>query len=217
MITNIIIFLIILQPITCAYRFRYRKRPTKSENPIPRSCKGIVEEIERLDNEHEVRLVCEQNNGARAILSVTKDWIKKKYGDGKFQSGRDVIDIPTGSENIDGVITNPIGTDFVLRRDTNCNERRKLVETTGKKTVLVVRVVALDESTTNSMDEISDNVFGSGLTHNDVVNLRSQYLLCSHGKLEFIKAAERNAVSSLSANIMNGVTEGGILKYSEFL
>jgi hypothetical protein len=52
----------------------------------------------------------------------------------------------------------------------------------GTKTVLVIRAIASDKSTTASESELSDDIFG---TFGDAVNLKSQYALCSDGKLQF--------------------------------
>ena len=60
------------------------------------------------------------------------------------------------------------------------NKTRKMQ--TGTKTVLVIRANASDISTTASESELSDDIFG---TSGDVVNLKSQYALCSDGKLHF--------------------------------
>jgi len=60
------------------------------------------------------------------------------------------------------------------------NNSRKLQ--TGTEKVLVIRAVASDASTTASESELSDDIFG---TSGDVVNLKSQYALCSDGKLQF--------------------------------
>jgi hypothetical protein len=49
---------------------------------------------------------------------------------------------------------------------------------TGTKTVLVIRANAMDKSTTASENELSDDIFG---TSGDVLNLKSQYALCSDG------------------------------------
>jgi hypothetical protein len=62
---------------------------------------------------------------------------------------------------------------------------------TGTKTVLVLRAVASDSSTTASESELSDDIFG---TSGDVVNLKSQYALCSDGKLQFQPLTTNNLV-----------------------
>jgi hypothetical protein len=61
----------------------------------------------------------------------------------------------------------------------NSNERKLQ---TGTKTVLVIRAIAFDASTTASEAMLSNAIFG---TSGDVVNLKSQYAQCSDGKLHF--------------------------------
>lgn len=64
------------------------------------------------------------------------------------------------------------------------NERRRRLNTSrkeGVKKVLVVRADAKGSSTTASAATLSDKIFG---TNGDNNTLRSQYLGCSHGKLD---------------------------------
>jgi hypothetical protein len=61
----------------------------------------------------------------------------------------------------------------------NSNERNLQTVT---KTVLVIRAIASDRSTTSSESVLSDDIFG---TSGDAVNLKSQYAECSDGKLQF--------------------------------
>jgi len=85
-------------------------------------------------------------------------------------------------------------------------DRRHLAQVEGVKTVLVVKIVANDGSCTYSKSELSDKVFGS---FGDAVNLASQYTACSHGKLNFTKAADR---SSTQDNIADGVVTVTVAK-----
>ena len=64
------------------------------------------------------------------------------------------------------------------------NDRRKLnssLRQEGIKKVLVVRADAQGSSTSASKEVLSDKIFG---TYGDTATLKSQYLGCSHGKLE---------------------------------
>lgn len=84
---------------------------------------------------------------------------------------------------------------------------RRLAET-GNKTVLVVRVVAADGSTSFSTSELSDAVFG---TDGDLVNLKSQYAACSYDQFNFNPAPNRAvAAGQVGTNIVNGATEVSI-------
>lgn len=65
-------------------------------------------------------------------------------------------------------------------------QRRKLA-VTGSKTMLAIRVEGPDSSTTANEAFISDSWFG---TSGDLVNLKTQYEACSHGKLNIIAAQD---------------------------
>lgn len=74
---------------------------------------------------------------------------------------------------------------------------RKL-STTGTKSVLAVRVVAPDASTTSTIAELSDEIFG---TSGDPINLQTQFEACSGGKLKMRPATDNSGI------IQNGVVE----------
>ena len=84
---------------------------------------------------------------------------------------------------------------------------RRLAQTVDvTRTVLVVRVIASDGSSTATPAQLSDSVFG---TDGDPVNLKSQYDACSYGKLNFIPAPDRTATGG-GVDIVNGATEVSI-------
>ena len=60
-------------------------------------------------------------------------------------------------------------------------KRRRSLSTTGTKRVLVIRVNAADTSTSATISELSNNIFG---TYGDTVTMKSQYNQCSYGKLQ---------------------------------
>jgi hypothetical protein len=85
---------------------------------------------------------------------------------------------------------------------------RKLAGTTGTKSVLVVRVVTSDKKNpTASLGALSNSVFGNNADGDgtDTVNLKSQYAVCSHNKLNFVEASDRNGSGGI--NIRNGAVE----------
>ena len=83
-------------------------------------------------------------------------------------------------------------------------DRRDLA-VTGTRSVLVVRVVAADTSTTQSVERLSNSVFGNGADGSvDPVTMRSQYLDCSYNQLEFVEATDRDGTD---INIRNGACE----------
>ena len=72
----------------------------------------------------------------------------------------------------------------------------------GSKSVLVVRVVSSDGAPTQSVERLSDSVFGNGVDGGaDAVTLRSQYLDCSYDQLEFKEATDQDGAN---INIRNG-------------
>ena len=79
------------------------------------------------------------------------------------------------------------------------------------KTVLVVRVIASDDSTTASEEELSDSVFG---TYGDEVNLKSQYEACSHGKMKIFPAPVRNGITDGKCFDIYSYVHKEILLYS---
>lgn len=70
---------------------------------------------------------------------------------------------------------------------------------TGSKTVLVVRVVISDGSTTANESELGNSVFGIA---GDSVTLASQFDACSHGQFKISPTANN---TGLSTSINNGV------------
>jgi hypothetical protein len=84
------------------------------------------------------------------------------------------------------------------------NERRNLAVVTGKRTILVVRVIAKNRATTAREGSLASAVF------DDSVNVAKQYKACSHGKLDFVKADDRairhNKKDHGETGISNGVT-----------
>ena len=60
------------------------------------------------------------------------------------------------------------------------SESRHLLST-GRQTVIVIRIVAVDAATTATEAQLSDDIFG---TSGDVLNLKSGYNKCSYGQLQ---------------------------------
>ena len=71
----------------------------------------------------------------------------------------------------------------------------------GTRSVLVVRVISNDSSTTASQERLSYSVFGTNTNDAWSVNLRTQYAACSHNKLIF-----QPAKGQPRHNITDGVT-----------
>jgi hypothetical protein len=82
------------------------------------------------------------------------------------------------------------------------------------RTVLVIRANNKGRSTTASEAQLSDDIFG---TQGDELNLKSQFLACSDGKLQFEPYRDFNVGGNdgvLAVNIMNGATSEDIVDAS---
>ena len=106
---------------------------------------------------------------------------------------------------LSGVTTLMAGSDAIIHEDgkmilvddaklefgeaeTSRRKSRYLVDTVDvTKTVLVVRVKASQESTTSSVNDLRNNVFGGG---GDIYNLKSQMEGCSYGRVKIEKPVD---------------------------
>jgi hypothetical protein len=166
------------------------------------------------NGEDELSPACELADGE--IVSITSDqgsaYWKQKMESGEFKSGQtEVSGCEFVQSPLDGVKTCFIQTegDRFLSNVVNTdnqeeNERRILAVVEGNKKILVVRVIAVGGTTTANEDELALNVF------DDSVNVAKQYKACSHGKLNVIKATDRDNTNNNADNgetsVMNGVT-----------
>ncbi|KAI2496202.1 Gametolysin peptidase M11 [Fragilaria crotonensis] len=66
--------------------------------------------------------------------------------------------------------------------DRTSMARGRHLLSTGRRTVIVIRIVAIDSATTASEAQLSDDIFG---TNGDGLNLKSGYNKCSYGQLQF--------------------------------
>jgi hypothetical protein len=153
-------------------------------------------------------LACETPDGrAYKVQAADEHFLKANFGTGLFISGETdiVFDDIAGSVLLD-LDSNEILSEgpptLVKKEAVGFGTRRNLINphTSGDKTVLVVRVIAADESTSLSEAELRDSVFGS--ENGDTVNLKSQYAACSHNKLNFIELQNKEGNTT---DITNGV------------
>lgn len=95
--------------------------------------------------------------------------------------------VALGKQMIMGLSTTT--TTSVKVQDKN---NRNLATVTGDKSILVVRINALGDSTSTTLSEerFSDSVFSNNADGNgaDARSLKTQYAACSHGKLNIIEA-----------------------------
>lgn len=106
--------------------------------------------------------------------------------------------------------------DWAIKR----HQKRVLSTVVGQRSLLVVRVVAPDASTTASVEELSDAVFG---TNGDRANLVTQFAACSNKQLTFTASNVTHAINgvitvSIQQNvkgIVNHVVRNAITKALE--
>lgn len=161
-------------------------------------CLGVVSDQLFVDRDD---LLCQTPSGMLYNVSSVGDaWINKRRLSGELISGETILELPYGTMLNTDTQTLEMETPPILRL-TQPRERRlrQLSKSLGDKTVLAVRVLASNSATSHSADELSQAVFGGP---NDQVNLKSQVLACSHGKLNFQKRPDLNGIDT---NIRNGV------------
>ena len=148
--------------------------------------------------EPDLELVCATPSGLYYTVPVDQDFIKKNFIEGPYEPGKTKLSFPGGA------MINPntakIVTPDVHPRLTHDKTQKGLrANAIGEYEYLVVRVIAIDDSTTLSESQLGDSVFG---TNGDPVNIKSQYGLCSHGKNIVVESADRIGNST---NIFQGV------------
>jgi hypothetical protein len=172
--------------------------------PLTEPCTAVVKEI--MSAVDRASLSCLTPSGKMySVPLVDTQWVRQKELQGELFSGETSLDIPANtmidSETQTLQLDTLPGLLNIVEDDTMRNLRRlrNLDKTTGLKTVLVIRVKATNSVTTSSEAQLADDVFGD---NGDVNNLRSQYLACSYGQLEFQKTQNRNGRTT---NIRSGV------------
>ena len=163
------------------------------------------------------------------IKNTPPGWTKKMV------SGATPISIPKGvivsGTHIDmkGKAPNPVDQNLFDRlleeqasrtpdQERNLEElkkqQRELAVVTGRKSVLAVKVnhVGVGSLGMYSMPnyDIADSIFGSKVGGPDLVNLSSQYFACSHGKLDFVPAVDRdgNALAETVVGHVSSISNG---------
>jgi len=148
-------------------------------------------------------LACLTDDGSTyKVKAANQNFVKNYFGNRAFKSGETYLTF--GSD----AVLDPVSNEILSKSPPGLAKKpwesgRKLAVTNGQKTVLVVRVIASDGSTSASDTDLSNSVFGNGV---DFVNLCSQYAACSHNKLEFVKAADKDGPANSIANGVVTVT-----------
>jgi len=121
-------------------------------------------------------------------------------------SGETYISLPPGTvllsdQTIDMKGKIPSIVQSNMRRDG-----RKLANFLGKQTILGVRVIAKDSSTTSNETVLGNSIFGSN-NPDSVLSLATQIKACSNDKMNIIKAIDRSGTSQNSGDvsILNGM------------
>ena len=158
-----------------------------------------IESIELADG---TILDIEADDGADDRVK-TRGWAKKRgyvSGDseitlrGKVKDGKFRIKTPPGQAKKKN-----------KRRLNMANNRRRLK--IGSHSVLALRVVAADASTTSSEDVIRNEIFG---TNGDVVNLKSQYAACSYNQTYFYPTTDNRVNNGVYTVYISGTTVNGV-------
>ena len=162
-------------------------------------------------------MTCETSSGkSYKVKAADKNFIKNNFGKGKYKSGD--VDLTFDEDFIIDEATAEINTKnppevvekkkkFDSGNKYNNNEERELQTQVGNcgtylggscagtRTVLVVRVIAVDKNTTASESQLAESIFENT---NDSLNLQSWYKECSYNQLNFAPA--------IGDGINNGVT-----------
>ena len=141
-------------------------------------------------------LYCETPSGMLyGIPKVDESFVTENFGNGPFVPGETIITFtsrPMLNITADTIITSSSDDLELTMKKVPRGGSKNYYSSFGTKTILVVRVIASDAQTTATEAQLSDAIFG---THGDPVNLKSQYLKCSHQQLNFIPAKARPGIT----------------------
>ena len=160
----------------------------------------LLAEVAYTNGSDESYIACEQSNGIINRVDLSYEDVTKHKND--IANGKVDVILPSGSSiDASGTIIPPNGKQCSFktknRKDMKKNGsltpwgNRRRLSINGTKSVLMVRVNALDVDNSHSEEELSDAVFG---TYGRTVSLQSQYSACSHGKLNFEPATGEGIV-----------------------
>jgi hypothetical protein len=154
-------------------------------NPHTQECTVIAIAVEGSPEE---KFVCEispeDNNGESGHTlpirgtSAQIEKLRELLYAGELESGFSTLPTEDFGISGDNVILST-GEEIIFGQTS----RRKLLEKTGDRYFLAVRVTALDKAVAATAASVSDNIFG---TNGDPVNMVSQFDACSYGKFKII-------------------------------
>ena len=183
------------------------------------TCQSVLYEVEQYDDPSIDKsfISCDTPDGkSYKITGLSKSEVNS-HGN-RVARDEEEVDFPEGSyiDEATATVKTPHGKKVGFKNKNNANgkgavgtinfeedgDNRNLQQNggagiTGTRSVLVVRVVAADATTTASEAQLSDSVFG---TFGDAFNLKSQYNACSYGQLNFVPAANRTGSGGDIAN-----------------
>lgn len=135
------------------------------------------------------------------VDGINDDFIVDNFDNGPFLSGQTKLvfsDKPIVKKFTGTIVSTSLPTlqestsNRVAGMQVSASNRVAGRSTTNTRTVLVVRVIAKDRSTSFSEAALSDKVFGM---NGDSVNLKSIYASCSHNALNF-EPAQRSGITN---------------------
>jgi len=188
-----------------------KKSPKKKREKFDKPCVALIQDSQRdMDGGRHQKssLACALDTGEVYNVDAPENWLEEQVHNKKILSGVSKIMMPQNifvdEENFDiKMVEMPTIMSPVI--GSGAPDMRRLSTVEGTLSVLIVRVVASDATTTASESQLANSVFGNDNANPQSVNMRSQYQACSHGKLNFIEAPDRNGRSSRT-RIRKGAT-----------
>ena len=125
-------------------------------------------------------------------------------------SGETYISLPPGTVLLPDQTADMKGeTPSIVSSNIRRRDGRKLANFLGKQTILGVRVIAKDSTTTSNETVLGNSIFGSDdyKEPNSVLSLAAQIKACSYDKMNIMKAIDRPGRSQNSGDvsIINGM------------
>ncbi|GFH49871.1 hypothetical protein CTEN210_06347 [Chaetoceros tenuissimus] len=170
------------------------------------TCIASIVDVQYEDRTDDQFMTCETPSGkSYKVKAVDKAFIKKNFGNGKLMSGEVELEFDADAmidESTAEIISkSPPG--LAKKKKNNGNNGKgphgRQLQTqvgncgtyiggscAGTRSVLVVRVIAADKTTSASESQLAESVFAN---QNDSLNLQSWYNQCSYNQLNFVPAS----------------------------
>jgi hypothetical protein len=170
---------------------------------LDETCIASIVDIVYEDGTDGQFMTCETPSGkSYKVNNVDKAFIKENFGNGKLVSGNVELsfDLDTMVDESTAEIVSNSLPGFRKKNSKGSKGSRpgRQLQTqvgncgtylggscAGTRSVLVVRVIAADKSTTKSESQLAESVFENA---NDSLNLQSWYKQCSYNQLNFVPA-----------------------------